>query len=168
MADRELLIPENIESDGTLLLLAAPRSSFATWPPTAAQLNAATTKDITYSLTSDGWNHAKTQETTTDDRLTLREILAKPGRVTHAVGIKYFYGSEEDVADPLFIEGEEIVICPRYAVPYEQETAAGDKFDFLVLECGTKRRDAPAANGRWTKSQDLHPRSKVLEDVVIS
>jgi hypothetical protein len=168
MADRELLVPENIESDGTLLLLAAPRSAFTTWPPTAAQLNAATTKDITYSLTSSGWNHGKAQETTTDDRLTLREVLAKPGRITHTVEVQYFYGSEEDVVDPLFVEGADIVIGARYAVPYEEAVTATDKFDFLELECGAKRRDQPSANGRWTKTQALHPRGKVLEDVVIA
>jgi len=165
---RDLLIPDNVESDGTLLLLAAPRSAFTTWPPTAAEFNAATTKDITYSLTVDGWNPSKTTEDVDDARLTLREVLSDFGRTTHAVSIKYFYGSEEDVVDPLFIEGELIVIGARYAIPYEQDTEAGDKFDIFTLKAGPKVRDIPTANGKWTKTQALKPRTKVLEDHVLT
>ena len=164
MADRELLTPDNVESDGTLLLLAAPRSAFTSWPPTAADFNAVTTKDITYSLTVDGWSHTKTTEDVDDARLTLREVLSDFGRTTHALSLTYFYGTEEDVVDPLFVEGELIVIASRYAVPYEQETAEGDLFDIAVVKAGPKVRNMPTANGKWTKTQALKPRTKVLED----
>lgn len=170
MADRTTpLIPDNVDSDGSLLLLACPRAAITTWPPKLTDVNASTTKDITYSLTTDGWNHGKSQDVNTDERLTLREVLGTPGRVTHTVGVKYFYGrAATDVVDPLFVEGTDIVIFARYAIPYEQAAAATDPWDIFQVRAGTKVRDTPSANGKWTKSQALHPRAKVLEDIKLA
>ena len=163
------LIPDNVDSDGNLLLLAAPRAAITTWPPKLTDVLASTTKDITYSLTTDGWNHGKTQDTNTDERLTLREVLGTPGRVTHDVSLKYFYGkATTDVADPLFIENSDIVIFARYAIPYETASTATDPWDIFQLRCGTKVRDMPTSGGKWTKSQALFPRAKVLEDVKLA
>jgi hypothetical protein len=165
---RDLLIPDNVESDGTLLLLAAPRSAFTTWPPKLSEVDSAVVKDITYSLTVDGWNPSKTTEDVDDARLTLREVLSDFGRTTHAVSLKYFYGSEDDIVDPLFVEGDLIVIFARYAVPYEQDTAVGDLFDIFTLKVGPKVKDIPTANGKWTKTVPLKPRTKVLEDYALT
>jgi hypothetical protein len=170
MADRTTaLIPDNVDSDETLLILACPRSAITTWPPKLSDVDAPTTKDITYSLTTDGWNHGKTQDTNTDDRLTLREVLGSPGRVTHDVGVKYFYGlPETDVVDPMFVENTDLVIFARYAVPYEQESSTDDLWDIFQVKAGTKVRNPPTAGGKWTKSQQLFPRAKVLEDVKLA
>lgn len=163
------LIPDNVDSDGTLLLLAAPRAAISTWPPKLSDVLASTTKDITYSLTTDGWNHGKTQDTNTDERLTLREVLGTPGRVTHDVSLKYFYGlTATDVVDPLFIENSDIVIFARYATAYEVPSTATDQWDIFQLRCGTKVRDTPTSGGKWTKTQALFPRAKVLEDVKLA
>jgi hypothetical protein len=163
------LIPDNVDSDGTLLLLACPRAAITSWPPKISDITASTTKDITYSLTTDGWNHGKTQETNTDERLTLREVLGTPGRVTHTVSLKFFYGkTSTDVVDPLFIENSDLVIFARYATPYEQVSATTDAWDIFQVRAGTKVRDMPTANGKWTKTQQLFPRAKVLEDVKLA
>lgn len=161
---RPLFIPGNVETDGNLLLLLAPMSTITSWPPKQGDLELETTIDITYSLTVDGWNHTKTQEDTTDERLTLREVLGGFGKVTHALSLTYFYGSPDDVVDPLLVEGDEYAVFARYAKPYEQDIAPTDEWDILRMIAGTKVRNAPAANGKWTKTQALKPRAVALED----
>jgi len=163
---RELILPDNVDTDGNLTLLAAPKALLTTWPPTLADLSKF--EDVTYSLTTDGWNHTKSQEDTTDERLTLRQVLGGFGKVTHTIEITYFYGTEDDVVDPLVIEGQEIVILARYATPWEKDFSATDLWDVFSMVAGTKRRSAPAANGKFTKVQALKPRREVLEDLALA
>lgn len=163
---RDLILPDNVDTDGNLVLLAALKSALTSYPPKFTDLSKF--EDITYSLTADGWAHNKSQEDTTDERLTLRQVLGGFGKITHAIELTYFYGSEDDVVDPLFVEGEELVILARYAKPYEQDFAQTDKWDVFSMLAGTKRRSAPAANGKFTKVQALKPRREVFEDQVLA
>lgn len=153
---RTKLVPGSVGNDDNLLILVVPKDGVANPDaPTVAELNAATVKDVTYSLTADGWNTTRNQDTTTDDRLTLGDVLEQPGRKTNSLEIKYVFGADDDVADPLFVEGFEGVAYARYAVPYTQDIAADDEFEKWPFKAGVKRVDAPAANGKWTKTQKL-------------
>jgi hypothetical protein len=164
---RDLILPPNIDVDGNVTILAAPRSAITSWPPKFSDVEAATTVDITYSLTADGWAHGKAQDSTTDERFTLRQVLAGFGKITHSVSVTYFYGSDDDVADPLFAEGEEVVVFARYATPWEDDLVATDKFDVFSLLGGAKVRNT-AAGAKFTKTQALAPRRQVLEDQVLA
>jgi hypothetical protein len=163
---RSLILPDNVDTDGNLTLLMAPKALLTSWPPKLTDL--AKFEDVTYSLTTDGWNHTKSQEDTTDERLTLRQVLGGFGKVTHTIEITYFYGTEDDVVDPLVIEGQEIAILARYATPWEKDFSATDLWDVFSMVAGTKRRTTPAANGKFTKVQALKPRREVLEDLALA
>lgn len=164
---RAIVLPDNVDTAGNLTLLAAPMSTITNWPPKLTDLTKVTTKDITYSLPNDGWAHGKSQEDTTDERLTLRTTLGGFGKVTHDVSLTYYYGTATDVVDPIAIEGQLIFIAARYATPYEQDFSATDKWDIFKLIAGTKVRNPPAANGKFTRVQKFKPRAAVLEDVTL-
>jgi hypothetical protein len=165
---RTLVLPDNVETDGTLSLLMTPFSTLTSWPPPLSDLTKETTQDITYDLTTDGWSHGKSQEDTSDERLTLREILGGFGKTTHDISLTYFYGTESSIVDPMVNEGDIMAVFARFAVPWEQDFRATDKWDLFKLIAGTKTRNAPAANGKWTKTQKFKPRSGVLEDVTLA
>ncbi len=164
---RDLILPPSVDVDGNLAILAAPRSAITTWPPKLTDVKAATTVDVTYSFTADGWAHGKSQDATTDPRLALRQILGGFGPVTHTVSTTYMYGGEEDLADPLFQEGEIYIFFARYATPWEEDFTAADKWDVFELLAGTKVRNT-ASGGKFTKTQAFAPRRQVLEDVTLS
>jgi hypothetical protein len=164
---RDLILPPNVDVDGNFCLLAAPKASITSWPPKLADVNAETTVDITYELTTDGWTHGKSQDATTDARFSLREVLGGFGSVTHTASLTYQYGGDEDVADPLLQENEEYILFARYATPWEQDFAITDKFDIFDVVTGTKVRNT-ASGAKFTKTQALAPRKKVLEDQVLA
>jgi hypothetical protein len=164
---RDLILPPSVDVDGNFALLAAPKSSITSFPPKLTDVKAATTVDITYSLTTDGWAHGKSQDTTTDPRFALRQVLGGFGPTTHTVGLTYVYGSDDDEADPLLQEGEEYILFARYATPWEQDLTATDKFDIFSVVAGTKIR-ATASGGKFTKTQAFAPRRNVLEDQVLA
>jgi hypothetical protein len=164
---RDLILPPSVDVDGNFALLAAPKSAITTWPPTLADLKAATTVDITYSLTTDGWTHGKAQDATTDPRFALRQVLGGFGPVTHTASLTYVYGGDEDEADPLLQEGEEYILFARYATPWEEDFAATDKWDIFDVIAGTKVRNT-ASGGKFTKTQALAPRRNVLEDYTLA
>ncbi len=150
-----------------MAILAALKSSITSWPPKLTDVKAATTVDITYSLTTDGWNHGKSQDATTDPRFALRQVLGGFGPTTHTASLTYVYGSDEDEADALLQEGEEYILFARYATPWEDEFAATDKFDIFDVVAGTKVRNT-RSGGKFTKTQALAPRRNVLEDQVLA
>lgn len=164
---RSLILPPSVDVDGNLAILAAPKTAIVTWPPKLTDVKAETTADITYSLTTDGWTHGKSQDATTDPRLALRQVLGGFGPTTHTASLTYVYGSDEDVADPLLQEGEEYILFARYATPWEEEFTATDKFDIFDVITGTKVRNT-ASGGKFTKTQALAPRRNVLEDQVLA
>lgn len=164
---RDLILPPSVDVDGNMAILAALKSSITSWPPKLTDVKAATTVDITYSLTTDGWNHGKSQDATTDPRFALRQVLGGFGTTTHTASLTYVYGSDEDEADALLQEGEEYILFARYATPWEDEFAATDKFDIFDVVAGTKVRNT-ASGGKFTKTQALAPRRNVLEDQVLA
>jgi len=49
--------------------------------------------DITYSLTPDGWNPSQDQAVINDERMTLEQILERPGKKTKSLTVKYVDGA---------------------------------------------------------------------------
>jgi hypothetical protein len=164
---RDLILPPSVDVDGNMSILVAPKSAVTSWPPKLTDVKAQTTVDITYSLTTDGWAHGKSQDTTTDPRFALRQVLGGFGPTTHTISLTFVYGSDDDEADPLFQEGEEYIFFARYATPWEDEFTATDEFDIFDLIAGTKVR-ATASGGKFTKTLAFAPRRNVLEDQVLA
>ena len=159
------LTPPAVGSDGTLTVWILPKSAVA--DPTAlkiAELDEALR--VTYSMTTDGYNRASTQETQTDARLTLRDVPELPGSVSNSLEVTYVHGSDDDVMDPLVVEGDEVYVVERRAVENATDPATGQIVDVIAGVWGKPRKNAPTTNGNWTKTAKLFVRS-VFEDVAL-
>lgn len=75
-------IPTSFQSDGNWTVTYVPTGSN---PLSAAVLNGATAKDVTYGFTPDGFNYTVTQNEIEDKRLTLQQILSAPGNTKEAL-----------------------------------------------------------------------------------
>lgn len=159
----------SVTTNENLLVLAGPKGSIANLAaPTKTELDAAAMIDITYSLTASGYKHTPGEEKIEDSRLTLAQALKKPGAQTDELELQYVYGSENPVADALFKRGQEYVIAVRYAVPHNDDIAAGQKFDVFPMIAGRPRRDAPTNNSVFTKTLSLDPAGRVEENVEVT
>jgi hypothetical protein len=153
---RAIVKPGSVGNDDNLLILAVPKGGVASrLAPTVSELAAATVKDVTYSLATDGWNATQDQAPATDERLTLGQTLERAGRGSASLEIKYVFGADDDIADVAFTKDSEWDFYSRYAVPYTQDIASGDEFEVWSGQLGVKRTDPPAANGVWTKTQKV-------------
>jgi hypothetical protein len=161
--------PGSVDTDGTLLVLIVPEDGLADpRNPKLSELTATTVKRITYSLTPDGWAHTTNEDSGTDDRLTLPTSFESRGKVTDSLEVGYVYGAEDDVADPLLVPGFRGFAVARYAVENSVDLAADQEVDVIPFEAGVKRRNPPAANAKWSKTQKLFVRAPgVQRDVKI-
>ncbi|WP_308491024.1 phage tail tube protein [Microbacterium terrisoli] len=165
---RAKVTPGSVASDDNLLVLFVPSDGVASkLSPKVSELTAATVKDITYNLTGDGFTPGGDQATVTDDRLTLGQTLERPGRETKSLTIKRVYGASDDVADAVLTKGVEGSLYIRWAVPYTDDIAADDIFEVWPIQAGSAMKDAPTANGVFTKTQKLFVTGEV-EDATVS
>ena len=155
--------PLSVASDGNLLVAFVPTGN----PLSVANLNAATTKAITYSMTPGGFNRATTQEMVDDQRLTLVQYLQQIGRVKETLEIDYVFGDAGDVAGAALTQGTTGTIVVRYAVPNATAWTVGQKVDAIPIKCGIQQKSAPTANGVFTKKQMLAVTGVVQTDAVL-
>ena len=120
-------------------------------PLSAADLIAG--EDLTYSLKSltRTINEARIE----DPRLTLKQILERPGKVTETVEVQYVFGDAGDVAAATLVQGTKGHLTLRYSVPNSTTWAAAQKVDVITVECGKQRKDSPVENGVQTITQTL-------------
>jgi hypothetical protein len=155
--------PLSVASDGNLLVAFVPTGN----PLSVANLNAATTKAITYSLTPGGFNRATTQEMVDDQRLTLVQYLQQIGRVKETLELDYVFGDVGDVAGAALTPGTTGFIVVRYAIPNATAWTVGQKVDAIPIKCGIQQKSAPTANGVFTKKQMLAVTGVVQTDAVL-
>lgn len=153
--------PASTQSDGKWRITYVPSASNAL---SVAILNGATAKPVTYGLTADGWNHTVTQATVEDKRLTLVQDLARPGRTTETLEIKYVRSVTVDSADAIFVAGLEGQLLVRRAVDNSTTHIVAQKGDVVTFVAGAKRPDPPVENGVDTISQTLYITSPTLRD----
>ena len=122
--------------------------------------------DITYSLTPDGWTPSQDQAVVQDDRLTLEQILERPGKKTKSLMVKYVDGATG--AASVLIEGTAGFIIVRPIVPNETAGAAAQKYLRWPVLCGEQMDDAPTTNGVFTKSQKLFVTGAVTREALIA
>ena len=122
--------------------------------------------DITYSLTPDGWNPSQDQAVINDERMTLEQILERPGKKTKSLTVKYVDGAAG--ATSVLIEGTAGFILVRPIVPNETAGAAAQKYIRWPVLCGEQMDDAPVTNGVFTKSQKLFVTGAVTREALIA
>lgn len=158
--------PKSVSSDGSFRVWVADEAGLADpTAPSAAELAAA--PSVTYSMTTDGYARTTDQATETDPRLTLRDVPETPGAVTNSLELTYVHGSDDDVLDPVIVEGARACVIERRAVDNAEEPAAGQIVDVIIGEWGKPRKNAPTTNGKWTKTAKLFV-SRVIEDVALA
>lgn len=159
-------VPASTQSDGKWRITNVPSGSNA---KSVAILNGATAKPITYGITADGWNHTKTQATVEDKRLTLKQDLSRPGRVTETLEITVVESSDADSADAILsalaASGAESQFLVRRAVDNATTHTVGQKGDLLTGVVGIRRPNAPVENGVDTATFSFYF-TKPTEDLV--
>ena len=133
-------------------------------PKSAADLAAGV--DLTYSLKSltRTINEARIE----DPRLTLKQILERPGKVTEQVEVQYVFGDAGDVAAATLVQGTSGHLTLRYSIPNSTEWTAAQIVDVITVECGKQRKDSPVENGVQTITQTLFVTDTTEDDVAIA
>lgn len=155
-------VPLSVAYDDNLRIAFVPSGSNA---KSVAILAASPVKDLTYSLKT--FNHTATQAEITDPRLTLKQVLSKPGKVTETLEVQYVFGDAADVAQVALTEGTKGSIVARYSVPNATVWTVAQKVDILTIECGKQRRDAPVENGVQTVTQTLYITAVTQADIAL-
>lgn len=156
-------VPGSVATPGNLRIAFVPTGNALS----VAIIGGGTTKDLTYSLTPDGFNRTIGQDTIDDPRLTLVQKLSKPGNMTETLELTWVYGSGADVAATALAAGTVGFIVARYAVPNATAWTVGQKVDLLTIQAGQPRKNAPADNGVFTATQTIYLTAPTQYDAVL-
>ena len=156
--------PVSSASDGRWAIWNVPTGSNAA---SAAILNGGTSKKLTYSFTSDGFNYNITQAEVEDKRLTLDQDLTRPGRKKETLEVKYVDSTDVNSADAVLTEGATGQLAIRRGTSNATNATIGDKIDIITYQAGAKRPDAPVENGVDTVSQTLYITAVTQRDVTV-
>lgn len=151
MANVPSPVPASSQSDGRWKIWYVPKG--AANPLSVAVLKGATSKDLTYSFTPDGFNLSRTQATVNDPRLTLIQILSRPGKVTETLELKYVASEDAASADQILTDGLEGSFVIRRSTDNPTDATVGQKADVVTFVLGVRRPDAPVENGVDTVSR---------------
>lgn len=147
-------VPASVETMDNLRIAIVPDGSDAL---SVAILGGGTVKDLTYSLTPDGWAFPRTETEITDPRLTLKQEGSRPGREKLGpIVLKYVYGDTGDVAKAALTRGTKFTFVYRDALPNSTAWAVGQKVDTIKVICGAQRKLAPAADGTFQVEQTIY------------
>lgn len=161
-------IPASFQSDGLWTVTYVPTGSN---PLSAAILNGASSKDVTYSLTSDGFTYSVTQASVDDKRLTLVQDLTRPGKTTETLTIKYVDSTDAASLAVLFapVSGAYLsgFFVIRRGVANGTAYAVGQIVDVITFQLGVQAPDAPAENGLDTITQGVYITSATQRKVPV-
>jgi hypothetical protein len=157
-------IPASFQSDGLWTITYVPTGSN---PLSAAILNGATSKDVTYSFTPDGFTYSVTQADVPDPRLTLVQSLTRPGKTSETLSIKYVDSTDATSLAVLFTPALNGYLVIRRAVANGTAYAAGQIVDVLTFTLGVQAPDAPTENGIDTITQGVYLTSATQRKVPV-
>lgn len=143
-------VAQSSQSDGRWKIAFVPKASN---PLSVAVLKGATARNLTYSFTPDGFNLSRTQATVNDPRLTLVQILSRPGKVTETLELKYVASEDANSADQVLTDGLEGSFVIRRGTDNATDWTIAQKVDVITFVLGVRRPDAPVENGVDTVSR---------------
>lgn len=163
MADARNGVPPAVDMTGnTVIWWVGGTIADLTAAKASTEIGAATSADITYSFTVDGFPLDSTQEKTQDERLTLLDTLEALGKIqtTFGDGIQYVdspgvAGSATAVLAPTAPATSKngfFVVRPNVA--YATLAAAAQKGTIYPVTVGKPRR-APIGNGKFGWKQQV-------------
>lgn len=139
-------------STGYWLITAVPAASNAL---SVAILTGGTAKTLTYSFTPDGFNRTIAQNEVEDKRLTMAQILTRPGNYKETLEVKYVESTDSNAAAVVLAEGTPLKLVIRRGISNATAWTIGQKVDVITIVPGKRRPDAPTENGIDTFSQTL-------------
>ena len=146
-------VAQSSQSDGRWKIAFIPKASN---PLSVAALKGATARNLTYSFTPDGFQLSRSQATVNDPRLTLIQILSRPGKVTETLELKYVASSDADSADAVLTDGLEGYFVIRRGTDNATDWTIAQKVDVITFVLGVRRPDAPVENGVDTVSRTAY------------
>jgi hypothetical protein len=155
-------VQPGVASDGNGLVVFVTAIADAT-DPKLAEVNAVTSKKLTYGLTPDGFRHESTVATITSGRYTLAQVLEIDGQVTDTLEVQYVYTNDDevDVVRTTLTPGVDGFIVHRLGYANDEPFAAGQKVDVIPVRASIQRRVAPTANTELTIIQKLNVTGRV-------
>lgn len=163
--------PASVISDG-MVKVAWVTAIASLSAPTAAELTAGTTKDLSCYLTDAGWEPAVNEDTATDNRLCSTQNFTAPGRETTTLPLLYVYNPDspsDDVARLTLTYQATGFIVVRWGVDYETAFAAADVVDVYPVKLGRQMKQAATANTPLTIAQTAYVRAPGVEyDAVVA
>lgn len=153
-------VPLSVNSDGNLRITATAEADSA---KSVAKLAAG--DDLTYSLKT--FNRTVAQATVDDPRLSLEQVLSRPGKTTETIEVQGVFGDTGDVAYDVCAPGTVLNVAVRYSIPNSTAWTVAQVADILHVKCGARRKDAPAENGVQTYTQSWYPVAPSEEDAAL-
>lgn len=144
--------PASQGSTGNWLVISVPAASN---PLSVAIATGGTAKTLTYSFTPDGFARNITQAEVEDKRLTMSQILSRPGNVKETLEVKYVESTDSGSAAVVLTEGTPLKLLVRRGIGNATIPTIGQKADVITILPGRRRPDAPTENGVDTFSQTL-------------
>lgn len=134
--------------------------------PTAVELNAASSKDLSCYLTADGFTTGLDEQVISDDRLCDTETFEQPGRSQFSLDVTYIDNSNTALANDAFdtlVPGTAGYIVVRRGKAYDDTFAAADKVDVWPVKCGKYNDQPPEANSVLKVSQKMFVTARVRQ-----
>lgn len=152
--------PPSLASDGNFRLTFVPSGGNNL---SAAILVGGTAVDLTYSLTPTGFDRKFTENVVDDPRLTMKQILHRPGMIDEGITVQYVY-TDKSSTDKAYTAlagtnqkgGVAGFLTARYGVPDSTAWTAAQLADSISFVSGAAFPDAPVANGVFTITQVLY------------
>jgi hypothetical protein len=153
MADGLDPVPASQQSDGRWKIGFVPSGTGTPNPLSIAVLKAATSFNMTYSFTPDGFAYAVTQASVEDKRLTLTQDLSRPGKTSETLENKYVETLAAGSASVVLKPNTAGYFVVRRGVDNATDWAVGQIVDVISIIAGAQRPDAPTENGLDTITQ---------------
>lgn len=140
--------------------------------PSATELNAVTSIDLSCYLTADGFSPALDEAVISDDRLCDTETFEQPGRASRSLSVTYIDNSntvDDNDAFETLVPGTDGYIVVRRGKAYAGVfVATTDKVDVWPVTCGKYSDLPPEANSVLKVTQKLFVTGGVEQRVAVA
>ncbi len=158
-------------ADGFLKVLWVPALT-STTAPTATQLTAVGTVDLSCYLTADGFSPGTDEQSITDDRLCSTQTYEQPGRYSDSLEIMYVFRAQDpsaadNKAYSTLARGVAGFVVVRWGLDYSTAIIAAQRVDVMPATCGIQKKQPPEANSVLKISQKIFITGSVQRNVAV-
>jgi hypothetical protein len=139
--------------------------------PTAAELNAGSSVDLSCYLTGDGFNPGLDEGVITDNRLCETETFEQPGRAQRSLSLTYIHNVNTILLNAAYtslVPGTAGYIVRRAGKAFDTTFAAADKVEVWPVKAGKRSKLPPEANSVNRVTQKMFVTARVIEDATVA